>query len=57
MHSRYERRSKEAPMDFEFTDKNRDVISMDSPFRTPVKRKRASCARFLLLNRFNRLAY
>lgn len=38
---RYERRSQEAPMDFEFTDKNRDVIPVDSPFRTPVKREHA----------------
>ena len=39
--NRYERRSQEAPMDFEFTDKDRDVISVDSPFRTPVKREHA----------------
>ncbi|KAF8577542.1 hypothetical protein K439DRAFT_1639587 [Ramaria rubella] len=38
MTTRYERRSHEAPMDFEFTNKDRDVISVDSPFRSPVKR-------------------
>ncbi|GJJ08881.1 hypothetical protein Clacol_003101 [Clathrus columnatus] len=37
MNVRYERRSTEAPMDFEFTDKNRNVIGEDSPFRTPLK--------------------
>ncbi|KAF8486703.1 Di-sulfide bridge nucleocytoplasmic transport domain-containing protein [Gautieria morchelliformis] len=44
MNDRYERRSQEAPMDFEFTDKNRNVIPIDSPFRTPVKRSHTDMA-------------
>lgn len=38
MNLRYERRSTEAPMDFEFTNKDRNVIGEDSPFHTPLKR-------------------